>query len=103
MAVLLPKITFLPVIIFVATDLPEPGVPKIAILAFDNSLLNVSKFIGRPVNKSLPKYMPSDVSAFALAIGNSVATPSAVIFLVFSSSKLLFIGNVSFNASNCLK
>ena len=45
----------LPTIVFTVTDFPAPGTPKIAILALASPSPNVSKFIGSPVNKSLPK------------------------------------------------
>ena len=94
---------FLPTIVFTATDFPAPGIPNIAILAFANPCVNVSKFNGSPVNKSLPKYIPSFTLDFVLAIGNIAARPAVVIFLSLSFIILLFNGNVSFKASNCLK
>ena len=45
----------LPTIVFTVTDFPLPGTPNIAIFAFANPCVKVSKFIGSPVNKSLPK------------------------------------------------
>ena len=45
----------LPIIVFTVTDFPAPGTPNIARFAFASPSVNVSKFIGSPVNKSLPK------------------------------------------------
>lgn len=55
----------LPTIVLTVTDFPAPGTSNIAILAFAKPFVNVSKFIGKPVKISLPKYIPSFVLDFS--------------------------------------